>query len=196
MAYDADLTIERLKETFGADNQNEVGKKTYYQQTTISKMLNKKQEIKVDFLCRVADAYHVSVDWLLGLSDEKTIQTRCDDVTYSEIIDVLVRLRNSGAANTEKNKESQIQLHFKDPIINIFGKKAFALSDADRESYVEWRKARMSVFDDKLLLSSVAWNERDLEGSMLSAETEADWVQVYEEAKRVEDEYIEMMQDF
>ncbi len=196
MAYDVGLTVDRLRETFGDEGQTEIGHKIHYQQSTISKILNKKQEIPVGFLCSVADVYHVSVDWLLGLSDVKTIQKSSDEVSYSEVIDLLVRFRNCGAASIERNKEGQLLLQVKDPIVNIFGKKALNLCEADRESYRQWREARMSVFDDKPLLSGMAWNERNLEGSMLSAETEADWAAVYEEAKRVEDEYIEMMKEW
>ena len=66
----ADVTLERILELKGNDTQDAFGKKIKMSQANVSKML-KGTPPSAATLIEIAKAYHVSVDWLLGLSEQK-----------------------------------------------------------------------------------------------------------------------------
>ena len=66
----ADVTLERIKELKGSDSQEVFAKKINTTQSKMSKMLTGTPPSAAT-LKAMAEAYDVSVDWLLGLSDNK-----------------------------------------------------------------------------------------------------------------------------
>lgn len=67
---------KRLKEAFGEDVQKTVAAKLHMSQSTISKMLSGVQLPTAEVLENVSKSYGVSVDWLLGLSDDRFLSRR------------------------------------------------------------------------------------------------------------------------
>ena len=65
----------RLQETFRNDTQETVARKLITSQSNVSKWLNG-QMTTTDNLISISKAYKVSVDWLLGISDEKEIDEK------------------------------------------------------------------------------------------------------------------------
>lgn len=83
----------RLQETFRNDTQETVARKLITSQSNVSKWLNG-QMPTTDNLISISKAYKVSVDWLLGISDEKEIDgVVLEKMTYentARIIDKLI----------------------------------------------------------------------------------------------------------
>ena len=73
MALAIDVIKARLKEAFGQDSQETVGKKLNMTQGNVSKLLSGSQQPTLETIYHVSEIYGVSVDWLLGLSDKKDI---------------------------------------------------------------------------------------------------------------------------
>ena len=76
----------RLREAFGKDTQETVARKLVTQQGTVSKWISGTVIPPTDVLLLIAEAYKVSVDWLLGISDEKEI----DGVVLERLDDLLL----------------------------------------------------------------------------------------------------------
>ena len=65
------ITLERIKELKGNDSQEVFAQKIHTTQSNVSKMLKGITPPSAATLTELAKSYHVSVDWLLGLSDQK-----------------------------------------------------------------------------------------------------------------------------
>ena len=80
----------RLKEAFGKDTQETIARKLLTQQGTVSKWINGTVVPPTDVLLLISKAYKVSVDWLLGVSDEKEIDgVALEKITYEQITRIL-----------------------------------------------------------------------------------------------------------
>ena len=78
--------IKELRETLGL-SQKEFAQSVGTTQTTLSSYENTGKTPSLDIVKNIAEKYHISLDWLCGLSDEKK-QT---DVisTYSDLMKLL-----------------------------------------------------------------------------------------------------------
>ena len=71
--FDCDIFCGRANELFGEAGQIELAQKIGISQGVISAIKNKKAKApSADTVCRIAEAFEVSTDWLLGLSDNRT----------------------------------------------------------------------------------------------------------------------------
>lgn len=66
---DLDLMLERLRETVGDRGPTQVAQDIGAPQSSVSMVLNGKRSPKVGFLLKVAQAYSVNIEWLLGYPD-------------------------------------------------------------------------------------------------------------------------------
>lgn len=194
MVLPMDVIKERLRETFGTASQTEVGRKLDMTQGNVSKLLAGQQPA-VDTMYRIAEVYGVSVDWLLGLSENKNIPPKGADISYSETVKVLHAMRLCGVADIQKKENQIIGFSIKDPILKALLSKYDVLFTADVEIFKEWRKEKLSLFDDKQLLGRKAWDDDYVRFLSGEARGEADWLVVYKEAKKIQDEYMELMKD-
>lgn len=81
---ETNITLERIKELKGNDSQEVFAQKIHTTQSNISKMLKGMTPPSAATLTELAKTYHVSVDWLLGLSDE-AITTLVDDIANAQL---------------------------------------------------------------------------------------------------------------
>ena len=87
----------RLREAFGKDTQETVARKLVTQQGTVSKWISGTVIPPTDVLLLIAEAYKVSVDWLLGISDEKEIDgVVLEKLTYEQVVRVIDKLFANG----------------------------------------------------------------------------------------------------
>ena len=87
-----ELLKARLAETFENDTQEVVARKLMTTQGNVSKWLNG-QIPTTDNLLSISKAYKVSVDWLLGISDEKEIDgVVLEKLTYEQIARIIDRM--------------------------------------------------------------------------------------------------------
>ena len=192
MALDNDGIRARLKETFGTEQQEAVAQKLHVVQSTVSKLLTGGQTLTLDQAYHVAQAYGVSVDWLLGLSEEKEIKHTEEETSYATATRVLDDIRKHGAIK-EQDAKGKCLISIEDPILVYLFRKSKKLFDADKEFYKDWMDNKLKMFSDKAVLWSMAWSDESAE--LLSSEAHKDehWITVYERAKYALDDFTEGM---
>ena len=89
MALNMDSIKERLREAFGSDSQETIGKNLNMTQGNVSKLLSGAQQPTVDTLLRIANVYDVSIDWLMGLSDRKKVIKPETGTTYGLAVETI-----------------------------------------------------------------------------------------------------------
>ncbi len=193
MELDVETFKNRLRETFGEDSQETAGKKIGVGQGNVSKLMSSSspQLPRADTLFRIAEEYNVSIDWLLGVSEKKQI-TRNAAVSYASAVRALVGLcRHQIAAITDESGPG-LSFKFDDPLIKFLVQKSLALSKTDTELYQKWLETRLVAFEDKPLIFSGTWSDRNMDFIVGEASEEWEWLQVYDEATKREEEYAEM----
>lgn len=97
MATWQEIIPERLQITFSGEPQRVTASNLKVEQTTISKWINGKNVPTIDLLIIISKIYHVSLDWLLGLSEKKEIdEIPIEKLTYEQTALVLHRLLEMG----------------------------------------------------------------------------------------------------
>lgn len=195
MALNTDSIKERLREAFGSDSQETIGKKLNMTQGNVSKLLSGTQQPTLDTLYRIATVYDVSVDWIMGLSERKKAIKPESGTTYGLAVETIQDLLHRGAEMVDKEKEGAVEIKIKDPILVKLIRKSKALSKADWEMFKDWRKNRLSVFDDKPIIWTHTFSSHNVEFLASEATTESNLLEVYDVAKKEEDEYAAMMED-
>lgn len=95
MAFNIEITKERLGELFKNESQEAVGKKLNMPQGNVSKLLAGKQQPTVETIFQIAKEYNVSTDWLLGLTAKKKIAKQV--MSYGNILKMFSILGEKGA---------------------------------------------------------------------------------------------------
>ena len=88
---ETNITLERIKELKGNDSQEVFAQKIHTTQSNISKMLKGMTPPSAATLTELAKTYHVSVDWLLELSDEIEIVDIINEKFKTENVKVKAR---------------------------------------------------------------------------------------------------------
>ena len=92
-----DILSKRLLETFKGETQQVTARKLAIEQGTVSKWVTGNAMPGADTLLLIAKKYRVSVDWLLGLSEEKEVDAvNINNLTYEQISLVVHRLIELG----------------------------------------------------------------------------------------------------
>ena len=177
---DMDIFKARLKEALGDESQTDVGNKLHMTQGNVSKLLSGMQQPTLDTIYNIAKVYDVSVDWLLGISENKK---RIETDSYASIILMLMSLNQHEAATIEEDQNGRIIIRLEDPLIRTLIKKGLALYGADRELYQSWIETKLSVFADKRLLYGNECIEGNVYFRLLTTSTESEWLEVYKAAK-------------
>lgn len=192
MTLDMELLKGRLRETFGEDSQETIAKNLNMTQGNVSKILKGQQQPSLDTIYQASKIYGVSVDWLLGLSEKKTVSKNCQGITYASAFKALKGMVGSGVVVLDEfNKKMSYEI--KDPILKMLIEKGNVLSKVDREFYADWIETKLSMFEDKELLLDFAWQDKNVVFLSGDASKESDWLEVYDIAKKVEDDFIENM---
>ena len=192
MSLEVNIIKERLRETFGTDSQETVGKKLNMTQGNVSKLLSGVQQPTLETIYHVAKIYEVSVDWILGISDNKKVYKRIDGATYATAIQNLRVLTQRGALKIEEQANS-IVFKLIDPLIKMLIKKSITLSETDKELFRSWEESKLAQFQDREIVWEGTWSMKDLDFLAGEATTESNWLEVLDRAKEIEDEYADMM---
>ena len=187
MVMNNEKVIERLKEVFQGESQEKVAERLNITQSTVSKILRGSQALSLEMAYLIGDRYEVSVDWLIGLSDVKKLQRNRLTLTYEEATKQLFQLFNQGSFTEAQDKAPIYKLN--DPLLRMLVQKAITLSRTDDDLYQSWLDSKLSMFSDKPVLSSTAWNEEEMMVYVDGANTETDWLDAYNRAKWFDDMY-------
>lgn len=188
MALNRNIMRTRLREVFGDDTQETIAKKLNTTQGNISKILNGRNEPTTDIICEIAEKYHVSIDYLMGLSDQKHIAHRQDAATYQQITECLTDLLLYGDAHY-KTLDGKHTVTINDPILTFLLKKSIMLARTDHDLYNVWRNTKLSSFEDKPVLSSIVWRDNGLSIYMMDIETESEYLDAYKAAAEIQEKF-------
>lgn len=95
---DGDMLKNRLSETFKGDTQDVVARKLNTTQGNVSKWISGQQIPTTENLLLISEAYNVSIDWLLGRSEEKEIDgVVLDKLSYEQVARIMDRLFELGS---------------------------------------------------------------------------------------------------
>lgn len=160
----ADVTLERILELKGNDTQDAFGKKIKMSQANVSKML-KGTPPSAATLIEIAKAYHVSVDWLLGLSEQKEHTSNLDvsKLTYSDVMAVIDKLYENGTIqmgydyNSYGNESDPGMLLVQDKILLFLLEGMDKLSGDNADIAGLWKDKTYKAFSNTPLLQ---WSEK------------------------------------
>lgn len=160
----ADVTLERILELKGNDTQDAFGKKINMSQANVSKML-KGTPPSAATLIEIAKTYHVSVDWLLGLSEQKEHTSNLDvsNLTYSDVMAVIDKLYENGTIqmgydyNSYGNESDPGMLLVQDKILLFLLEGMDKLSGDNADIAGLWKDKTYKAFSNTPLLQ---WSEK------------------------------------
>ena len=160
----ADVTLERILELKGNDTQDAFGKKIKMSQANVSKML-KGTPPSAATLIEIAKAYHVSVDWLLGLSEQKEHTSNLDvsNLTYSDVMAVIDKLYENGTIQmgydytSYGNESDPGMLLVQDKILLFLLEGMDKLSGDNADIAGLWKDKTYKAFSNTPLLQ---WSEK------------------------------------
>ncbi|MCR5595550.1 MAG: helix-turn-helix domain-containing protein [Lachnospiraceae bacterium] len=75
MMIEEDIFLKRIKEAMGEDSIAEFSKKVGISEDDAAKILSGEEEVRSSIEVRIASAYEVSLDWLLGLTEDKKVRS-------------------------------------------------------------------------------------------------------------------------
>ncbi len=191
MALNVNIIKKRLREAFGTDSQEAVGKKLNMTQGNVSKLLSGSQQPTLETLYNAAEVYGVSVDWILGITDNKIVEKTKDTTTYMSAARALSDMILYGAIEmTEEN--NNIELSVKDPLIKNLVRKSITLRKTDRDLNKNWEENKLTLFADCPLVSPDSWREGGISFLVDEAVTESNWKEVYIQARKKDEELAQM----
>ena len=195
MALNMDVLRKRLREAFGGDSQETVGKKLNMTQGNVSKLLSGSQQPTIETIYHISKAYGVSADWLMGLSEKKKVTRRFGEETYASAVEAVMGLCLKGGTAEFNERGRTVTIKYDDDLFCSLLKKSYTLSKTDWDLYRNWMELKLSLFEDKPLLWHDIWKENSVFPLADEATTESNWLETYEAAKLEEENIEEMMGD-
>ena len=162
------IIAQRIKEIMGDLTQAEFATKVSSTQTTISKVLAGAMPSSA-LLESIARQFGVSVDWMLGLSDNKYISgASTETLLYSDVVPVLAGLLDRGSVTyrTETKKENIVVsedgnvvtneytlylLEIRDAILKDCISLASHTNRVDKDTYSYWLKSMKENYRREVL---------------------------------------------
>ena len=208
---------ERLKEVFQGETQETSARKLSTVQGTISKWLNGEVIPPTEMLLLIAEAYKVSVDWLLGLSEQKRVDgIAYEEITYAQAIRVIDHLLTTGSIDHPDMNSFEVEkedgedpeeepeekeprydpdyLKVNDRALSYLLRRRMKVVELDDDYYVLW-KGKLGIFEGiKLLKYDWRMQEAIDTKPWFKFEKDADWTEMLKEFEAMDgpelDEYI------
>lgn len=194
MPVSLDVLKNRMRKSVGNDSQETIGQKLHMTQGNVSKLLTGLQQPTLDTLYRFSEVYNVSIDWLLGLSDNKEIANKKDECSYALATEVITDMVYHQSTLSE-GKNQTISITIKDPILVKMIKKGTVLKNTDEELFQSWKREKLSILKNTSILWKSVFEEDEIEFLIDDAHTEEQLLLLYEKAKSLQDFLIQMMED-
>ena len=173
-----ELVVKRIKEVMGDASQADFAKTIGSSQSVISKICSGTAP-SFNVIVSIAKKYGVSTDWLLGLSDKKSLAgySTFDDTkptTYADVAGLLARLLKSKSIRYYRNEKTHSsygvipgldgnsyydELIIDDCFIGDLINSASTLSSTNPETVEAWLKKVVEDYDIPLM-EWKEWSER------------------------------------
>jgi len=211
MAELKEILPGRLAEVFQGETQQVTADKLFTQQGTVSKWLHGDAIPPTETLLYIAKKYRVSVDWLLGLSEEKEVDSiSIKNLTYEQIALVLHRLIELGSIEIpdlnqfeplpddedEEEREPNYDSDFikvNDRALSFILRRRWKLYDIGQEYMEAWVDSVVKKFNGVRLLKYNAKTQAALDAQSWSAFKAGDWASLLNEMGEMSQEQIEAM---
>lgn len=199
-----DIVKERLSETFKNDTQEVVAGKILTTQGNVSKMVNGTQIPTTETLIEISKAYKVSVDWLLGISEDREIYgVSLDELTYEQLAKILDRLIDNNTLEIPdlnetlkthglfedyfEDEENECvdpvidsdYLKINDRLMSYLMRRRIKLLDIDLEMLADW-KEKLDRFNGLRLLLNDNETQELIDAHSPSSYRDGDWVELIE----------------
>ena len=216
------ILAERLRITFGNDTQEVISRKLNMTQGNVSKLINGQQMPTVDTLLLISKAYKVSVDWLMGISDQPEIDGLViNKVSYEQIARMLDRLieynsieipdlisvveENGIPIYIEQDENNGEQPDFepiydsdyikiKDRLLSYLMRRRDKLAHIDLEMLDIW-KEKLDKFHGIRLLENTHNMQEVIDSRSPAQFKDGDWVSLVEELGKMSNEELEKIVD-
>ena len=173
--YNKDLSKERLNEIFGNESQIVTANRLHTSQGNVSKWKKGEAKPTTEFLLDISAVYDVSIDWILGLSNNKrTTDIDIESLTYEQVIKVLDRLLeyesfilpNLNKVGTNQQYEASTEddsddedtfepelydsdfLKCNDRLLSFLLRKRIKCLGVDDDTYVMWSEKNHHIFNE------------------------------------------------
>lgn len=175
-----DVVSSRLKELFADETDAETASKLLMTQGNLNKIKNGKQTPSLDTLRLISQKYHVSVDWIMGLKDDKDINAiNVENLDYSQVFEVMDRLqvsrtiiparitemvKSTGDENESPDENSDEDmsvstegadydlLRINDPVLSFMLRRRIKLIEVDQSVFDDWKKLHLPEYQGLQLL--------------------------------------------
>lgn len=149
---ESDITIKRILELKGNDSQEVFANKIHMSQANMSKMLNGMPP-SASTLIAIATEYDVSVDWLLGLSDRKSIVNipSAENMTYADALAVLDKLLEEKSIE-DNGRNNHCIMYINDKVLIYLMESRYKVSTLDEKLRRFWYKSIAERFADSKVI--------------------------------------------
>ena len=194
MSLDLSVLRSRLRDAFGRDSQEMIGRKLNMTQGNVSKLLSGTQQPTLETIYAIVGAYNVSVDWLLGLTDKKGVTKYSGEVTYKEAVETAMALKQRGGFISCNSPTKDAIVQTDDALFYALLNKAISLHGIDIDLYRRWLNEKLELFADKPLLDHEVWGHKDISYMTSQASTESNWLETYRKALKIQKEIADFME--
>lgn len=200
-----------LSEVLKNEKQEATAAKLNVQQGTVSKWKTGKQIPDPETLVRIAEMYDVSLDWILGLSEDKERNgISSDKISYAQVIavlDSLFNLANIEVLNFhEAAKEKRLSVGYRrkddkdligdtdyikvnDKVLSFLLRRRKVIYEFGESYAKDWVDQCIAIFKNLKMLNYTSDIDEIIEGKPTSTFKEGDWGALVEEiANMNEDE--------
>jgi len=170
------IVSSRLKELTTDETDVQTAGKLQTSQSNWNQIKNGIHPPTLDTLILISKTYHVSVDWLLGLKDEKDINVvNIDALDYRQVFMVLNKLQEyksivpaqsteqivstEGDDNSEHKSEPSVKtkgvdydlLRINDPVLSFMLRRRMKLTEVDPSYFHDWEEKHLPEYKDLAL---------------------------------------------
>lgn len=189
-----EILTKRLKEAFGDETEDTVAVKIFTTQGNVSKWLNGKGTPSISSLKEISRAYKVSVDWLLGISNEKEIDgIAIEKLTYEQaalFIDKMIELgiveipdleqvardvrSDNDYSHSPRYDSDYIKIN--DRLLSYMLRRRYKVYDIGEDFVALWKDNSLPVFHGLRLLRYSKEIEKLMDSQNWTSFKDGDWV--------------------
>lgn len=163
-----DVISSRLKELFAGETDAVAADKLLMTQGNLNKIKNGKQTPTLDTLKLISQKYHVSVDWILGLKDDRDVHSiNIEHLDYSQVFMVMDKLQvnqtvmpaqadEAVRSATDENLDESRSVSTKgvdydlfrinDPVLSFILRRRGKLIEVDQSLLDDWKEKHLPEY--------------------------------------------------